>query len=68
MGNNSYKESWDDFGLNVLNVVLFMLNIFAITFYQPSITVLEILNIFHISQSKTRIAHGGHICCPIGMK
>ena len=30
-------------GLNVSNVVLDMLNIFAITFYQPSITIIEIL-------------------------
>ena len=36
-------ESWDDLGQNVLNVVLVMLNIFAITFYQLSITVLVIL-------------------------
>ena len=45
MGNNSYKESSDDFGLNVSNVVLDMLNIFAITFYQLHvyITVFEIL-------------------------
>ena len=42
-GNNSYKESSDDFGLNLSNVVLDLLNIFASTFDQPSITVLEML-------------------------
>ena len=33
----------DDFGPDVLNVVPDMLNIFVIAFYQPSITVFEIL-------------------------
>ena len=36
-------ESSDVFGPNVLNVVVDMLNIFAIKFYKPSITVFEIL-------------------------
>ena len=43
MDNNSYKKSWDDFGPDVLNVVPVMLNIFVITFYQPSFIVFEIL-------------------------
>ena len=38
-GNNSYKESSYNFGTATLNVALDMLNIFAITFYQPYITV-----------------------------
>ena len=39
----TYKESWDNFCPNALNVILVMLNSFAITFNQPSFIVFEIL-------------------------
>ena len=41
--DDSPKELLDDFGLHEWDVALDMLNIFSITFYQPSITVFEIL-------------------------
>ena len=41
--NNRYKESWKNFGSNVLNSVLVMLNILAIAFHQSSIAVFVIL-------------------------
>ena len=41
--NNSYKESSYNFGTTMFNVALDILNIFAFTFYQPSITLFEIL-------------------------
>ena len=37
------SASLDDFGLIKWNLALNMMNIFAITFYQPYITVFEIL-------------------------
>ena len=41
--DDSPKELLDDFGLHEWDVALDMLNIFATTFYRPSITVFEIL-------------------------
>ena len=56
MDNNSYKESWNNFGPNVLSVVL------VITFYQQYIMVFETLNIFPKgSYVKTLLDYGGHL-------
>ena len=47
---------------NMLNVVLVMLSMFDITFYQPSITDFEILNIFPIrSCIKIMSVNGGNL-------